>query len=77
MVPSPVPLALLLCEDALVEEGTRRVTFLRMLTKLTGGSFPFVLRFFAFATLTGGLGDAKVELVISNLDDLADLYSQE
>jgi hypothetical protein len=65
----PVAIALLLCEQVIIEESTRNVTPINCFTRRrVGGSpvelFPFV----AFAILTDGLGEVPLELRIERLD---------
>jgi len=69
MVPRPVALGLTLCDYLVIEEGTRKVSLVGVLTKLTAEHFPYVPPpFFVHAALTDGLGAATIDLVATRLD---------
>ncbi len=75
MIPPPVPLGLTLCESLMVEEKSRKVSLIRILARLTADHFPYTPPpFFAFASLTDGLGDATIELVVSHLDGTDEIF---
>jgi hypothetical protein len=78
MVPPPVAFGLTLCDYALIEEGTRRVSLIGTLTKLTADRFPLLAPpFYASAALTEGLGDATIDLVATRLDSGDEVYTRQ
>ncbi len=77
MVPTPIATGLTLCEKLIIEEGTRRLTFVNSFTKLHVEEFPSVPQTFAvFAALTGGLGDGTIQVQANRLDTLEEIYSR-
>ena len=71
----PVVLGLLLCEQVIVEEGTRNVTLVNCFTKRKAEQFPSEEnRFNLFAALTDGLGDVTLEVAIERLDEPGEVY---
>ena len=69
-------LGLTLCEKVIVEERTRNTTYVSTFTKLLAEEFPSRPERFAFAAvLTGGQGDATVDLVFTQLATDEELYS--
>lgn len=78
MVPTPVALGLTLCDYVIVEDGTKRVSLIGTLTKITGGSFPHLApQFFVFAALMDGLGDATVDVIATRLDTNERIYARQ
>jgi hypothetical protein len=78
MTPRPVAVGLTLCDYLVIEEGTRKVSLVGYLVKLTAERFPFTPPpFYVFAALTDGLGDATIDLVVSRLDSLDELYARQ
>ena len=76
MNPPPIALGLILCEKVIVEERSRNVTLVSTFTKLFVDGFPSYRERFAFySVLTGGRGDAIVDLVIRELETDEEIYS--
>jgi hypothetical protein len=75
MIHLPNASGLVLCEQAVIEEKTRNVTLVNSFSRLRCPSFPSPRgRFFVYALLSGGLGDAEMSLVVSRLDTLEDVH---
>jgi uncharacterized protein DUF6941 len=73
----PVASGLVVCEQAVVEEGTRRVTLVNVFDRLRVGPFPSgPQQFVVFANLSDGLGDVNLELVVHRLDNFAEIFRQ-
>jgi hypothetical protein len=70
----PIAVGVLLCEQVIVEEGTHNVTLVNSFTHRKVTSFPATFPFIVFASLTDGLGDGFLEVVIERLDSLEELY---
>jgi hypothetical protein len=69
MIPPPVAIGLVVCERVIVEEATKNVSLISTFTRFVVRSFPFApQRFDVFATLTDGLGPARIKLVITRLE---------
>jgi hypothetical protein len=76
MNPLPIALGLTLCEKLIVEERTRNTTLVSTFTKLLADQFPSRPEKFVFAAvLTGGHGDATLELVLTHLETDAETYA--
>jgi hypothetical protein len=76
MMPAPIALGLTLCDYVLVEEGSKKVSLIGSFIGIRAAKFPFVpLPFCVFAPLTGGLGDGRVELSVTDLDSNEEIYS--
>jgi hypothetical protein len=76
MNPPPIALGLTMCEKVIVEEKTRNTTQVSTFTKLLAEDFPSRPERFAFvAVLTGGQGDATVDLVLTQLATDDETYS--
>jgi Family of unknown function (DUF6941) len=74
----PVVIGLLCCEQAVVEERTRNITLVNCFTGLKVSEFPSApQRLVVFAALTDGLGEGTLSLVVTALDTLEDVYSQD
>ena len=66
MIPPPIALALALCDYVILEERTKKVSVIGRFNSFSVTRFPaMVVPFSAYALLTDGLGDARVELVVS------------
>src|SRR5436189_6342560 len=71
MIQRPIVLALLLCDQVVVAEGTHNLTLVNCFRRLRVNSFPSVPRpLTAFAALIDGLGEMTITLVVSRLDTL-------
>jgi hypothetical protein len=78
MVPGPIVLDLTLCDYVIVEEGTRKVSLIGIFGKLPADHFPFLASpFCVHSALTDGLGDATIDLVVSRLDTLEEVYARQ
>ena len=76
MNPPPIALGLILCEKVIVEEKTRNLTLVSTFTKLLADEFPLRQEKFGLASvLTGGQGDATVDLVFTQLETDEEIYS--
>ena len=65
----PPPVALGLCEKAIVEEGTKNLTLVNTFTTMFVDGFPSPpQRFAAYAALTDGLGNATIQLGLTHLE---------
>lgn len=72
----PIAVGLLLCENVIVEEGTRSVTPVNCFTRRTVEQFPCEpLSFVVLAFLTDGSGDISLEVTIERLDTLEEVYA--
>jgi hypothetical protein len=68
MIPRPIAIGLTLCDQVIVEEGTRKVSFIGSFYRLQSPAFPFVAeRFCVVAILTGSQGEGEVSLSVTNL----------
>lgn len=73
----PVARALLLCERAIIEEGTRNISPISCFTKRLAEEFPTPPhKFDAFALLSGGQGTIHLEVRITRLDTLSTTWSR-
>jgi hypothetical protein len=71
----PVAVGLYLCEQVIVEEGTRNVTLVncfnhRVVDRVPSEPFPFI----AFAIRADGMGEMPLEMKIEKLDNLEVIY---
>jgi hypothetical protein len=64
MVPPPVAQGLLLCQQVIVEEGTKNVSLINIFRECRVKSFPSILPFFAVALLRDAEGGGTIELMI-------------
>ena len=70
----PVAIGLLLCEQLIVEEGTKNVTPVNCFTKRTASEFPWTSPpFTVMAWLTNGAGDVLLEVVVEDAKTLVEL----
>jgi len=75
MKQKPVVIGLLTCEQVIVEENSRNVTPVNCFTHRAVGHFPSeAFPFVVFALLTDGAGEMPVEVRISRLDTLDEIY---
>lgn len=69
MVSRPIALGLTLCDYVIVEERTKKVSLIGTFTGIAMEQFPSVAPpFSVVATVTDGLGEAPVDLVVVNLN---------
>ena len=70
----PVAIGLLLCEQLIVEEGTKNVTLVNSFTQRTAETFPWTSPpFTVVAWLTNGEGAITLEVVVEDADTLEEL----
>lgn len=67
---TPTVQALLVCEQVLTDEATKRKTLVNLLNEIHGHSFPLTLpRLTVFATLSNGNGEMSCELRCARADN--------
>jgi hypothetical protein len=77
MIKLPVVVGLMLCEQVIIQEGTRHLTLVNCFKRLKVRGFPSPpQRFAAFAVLTDGQGRGQFELMVERLDNMDEVYSQ-
>lgn len=77
MKQQPVSIGLLLCEQLIIEEGTRNVTPVNCFTQRAAPNFPWTSApFTVVAWLANGNGEVNLELVIEDADTLAELHKR-
>jgi hypothetical protein len=77
MIQQPVAVGLAICEQVIVEEGTRNVTLVNCFNILRLRELPSVAsRLVVHAALTDGLGDGRVSLVVNRLDTFEEIYAR-
>lgn len=75
---TPTTLGLLLCEQVVVEEGTRNVTLVNCFTRRQlSGDAPESLSFVIFTLLTNGQGTTPVEVAVHRMDDFEEVYRRD
>jgi hypothetical protein len=78
MNPPPIVLGLAICEKVIVEEGTKNVTLVSTFTKLIIEEFPSPpQRFAVYIVLTEGIGDAKMKMLITSLENDEVIHTDE
>jgi hypothetical protein len=78
MVPDPTALALLLCEQVIVDQYSRNPSPIKIFTGLAVERFPSdPQRFSVFAALTDSEGDGRLELRAIRLDTGDQFYAQQ
>ena len=76
MIPLPIVRGLVLCEKAIVEDGSKNVSLINTFTKIWVRDFPSTVQpFIAYAALTDGLGEAIMDLVVTRLETDEVIYS--
>ncbi len=76
MVPCPVALGLTLCDQVIVEEGTRNISLIGTFSRLRGDVFPFAPpSFCVVSTLTGSQGEGEIKLTVTNLETDDEVYT--
>ncbi len=74
MLQRPTAVGLILCQEVIIEETTRRATLVNTMDWLRCPAFPSPpQRLVAYAVLRDGLGDAAMALTVSRLDTLDEL----
>ena len=70
----PIAIGMVLCEQVIVEEGTRNVTPVNCFNVREVDDLPQQATFFALAWLANGLGEMRAELLVERLDNLEETY---
>jgi hypothetical protein len=75
VVPLPVVLGLIVCEKAIVEEGTKNVTLVSTYSRLVVEEFPSrPQKFVVHSLLTEGLGECTIDLLVRKLETDEEVY---
>jgi hypothetical protein len=78
MIQQPVAIGLTLCEQVIIEEGTRNVTLVNCCRRWRVREFPSTpQRLAIYAVLKGGQGTGVCKASISRLDTLEEIYLKE
>jgi hypothetical protein len=76
MVPHPVAVGMMFCDSLIVEEGTRKVSFIGSFNRLNFDGFPSPQQpFYVLATLTEGHGRGRIDAIVSRLDTDEEIYT--
>ena len=74
----PVAIALLTCEQVIVEEKTRNVTPVKCFVRRDVRDFPSeATTFFVVAFLTDGQGDDDLEMIVQRLDHMQEVHRDD
>ena len=74
----PVARGLFLCDFALVEDKTRKVSLINLLDRFRASSFPSPPKsFVAYSLLTDGYGDVDLRFTLEDTDEGRELYEFE
>ena len=77
MTPEPTAIALTICDQVIVDERTKKPSIIGMFTGLGVEQFPSdPQRFSVCASLTGGVGDGRIELSVSQASTGETIYQQ-
>jgi hypothetical protein len=77
MIHRPNAAGLFLCEQVIVEEHTRKLTFVNCFNRLQAEHFPTpARRFYVCAYLRDGLGETTLRISATRLDTLDEVYSR-
>ncbi len=78
MLQRPTASGLILCQEVIIEEKTRRATLVNTTDWLRCPTFPSPpQRLVAYAVLTDGLGDAEMALTVTRLDTLEEVDKKQ
>jgi hypothetical protein len=78
VVPAPIALGLTLCDQVIVEEGTRKVSLIGTFSRIRLRTFPSEPSpFCVFGTLTDGRGDGILEVAIARQDTNEEIYAAQ
>jgi hypothetical protein len=78
MTSQPTARGLLLCDYVLVEERTRKVSFIGAFDRLRASSYPALVQpFSVYAAMIGGQGSATLKLSVTRLDTDQEVYYRE
>jgi hypothetical protein len=76
VIPTPIPVGLVLCDYVLVEQTTRKVSLIGSFWEVGMRRFPEILPpFFVYAALTDGQGTGTLELVVSRLETDEEVFT--
>lgn len=76
MFPRLVPLGLALCDNAVIERATNKVSLIGQFQRLRYAAFPATaIPFYGCATLSGGLGRGAMRLEILDLEDFTAVFT--
>jgi len=70
----PSAIGLVLCDQIIVEEGTRNVTLVNCFSFREMDAFPGQVNLFVLAWLADGRGEMMAELTVDRLDTLEEIY---
>ena len=70
----PIAIGMVLCEQLIVEEGTRNITPVNCFNVREVDNLPDRATFFALAWLANGLGEMPAELLVERLDNLEETF---
>jgi len=76
MADNPVAIGLMLCDQVIIDKDTGKPSPVGIFTGLAVDDFDEPQRFSAFAALTNGRGQGKLELVVFRLDTGDQIYRQ-
>jgi hypothetical protein len=77
MIQIPNAVGLTVCQQAIIEEGTKNVTLVNTFTRLAVKKFPTPpQQLVAHALLTDGIGTVKLSVIISRMDTLENIIVQ-
>ena len=75
MIPTPSAIGLTICDQILIEEGTRRISLIGVSGAIRLSDFPAVAPpFGVFSVLTGGRGDGTLALTITQVETDEEIY---
>jgi hypothetical protein len=78
VIQQPVAVGLTVCEKLIVEERTRNVTLVNCFTGLKVREVPSPpLNLTVYASLTDGMGERTVSVLLLRLDTLEDVFAQD
>lgn len=78
MIQRPNGVSLTVCQLAIVDDRTRRVSLINAFHTLPGGRFPSEPQTFIISCLlTDGLGPASLEMTIDRIDNLENIFRRE
>ena len=77
MIQRPNAIGLVVCQQAVIEEGTRNMTLVDAFNRLTLGTFPTPPQHFTvYALLTDGLGTMTLTMNVAPLDTLEPILTR-
>ena len=75
---TPVPVALILCDDLIVQQNTDKITLVGIFDRLRATEFPSPPRsIHAFVSLIDSIGDVRLRLVCTKADSGEEVYALE